>query len=80
MIKEIPIFYACDDAFAKYTIVSLASMIKNASKEYTYKIYVLHTNISKEMIDDSLLLAQKAFQYVKKRHIIVKFYYIFDAK
>ena len=33
MIKEIPIFYACDDAFAKYTIVSLSSMIKNASKE-----------------------------------------------
>ena len=47
--KQIPIFYACDDAFVKYTIVSLSSMIKNASKEYKYKVYVLHTDISEEM-------------------------------
>ena len=47
--RIIPIFYACDDAFVKYTIVSLHSMIKNASKEYNYKIYVLNTNISEDM-------------------------------
>ncbi len=45
----IPIFYACDDNFVKYMIVSLHSMIKNASKEYQYRIHVLHTNISEEM-------------------------------
>ena len=45
----IPIFYACDDAFIKYTIVSLDSMIKNASCEFDYKIYVLHTEISSDM-------------------------------
>ena len=47
--KIIPIFYACDDAFVKYTIVSLHSIIKNASKDYQYKIYVLNTNISDDM-------------------------------
>ncbi len=47
--KIIPIFYACDDAFVKYTIVSLRSMIENASLDCKYKIYVLHTNISNEM-------------------------------
>lgn len=62
MIKEIPIFYACDDAFVKYTIVSLASMIKNASKEYTYKIYVLHTDISKDMMDKTLALENENFK------------------
>jgi hypothetical protein len=39
MISErIPIFYACDDNFVKYTVVSLHSMIKNASKEYKYHV------------------------------------------
>ena len=47
--KVIPIFYACDDAFVKYTIVSLSSIIKNASKEFKYKIFVLNTNISEDM-------------------------------
>ena len=62
MIKEIPIFYACDDAFANYTIVSLSSMIKNASKDYIYKIYILHTDISKEMIDKTLALENDNFK------------------
>lgn len=45
----IPIFYACDDAYVKFTIVSLHSIMKNASKDYDYKVYVLNTNIGKEM-------------------------------
>ena len=45
----IPIFYACDDNFVKYTIVSLRSMIDNASGDYDYKIYVLHTQITDRM-------------------------------
>lgn len=45
----IPVFYACDDNFVKYTIVSIHSMISNASKEYNYHIYILHTGISSEM-------------------------------
>ncbi len=47
--KVIPIFYACDDNFVKYTIVSIYSMMKNASKDYNYHIYILHTDISEEM-------------------------------
>ena len=57
--KQIPIFYACDDAFVKYTIVSLSSMMKNASKEYKYKVYVLHTDISEEMKAKTLELANE---------------------
>ena len=41
----IPIFYACDDNFVKFTVVSIASMIENASTEHQYHIYVLHTDI-----------------------------------
>ena len=47
--KTIPIFYACDDNFVKYTIVSISSMIKNASTDHRYRIYILHTEISDEM-------------------------------
>lgn len=54
--KIIPIFYACDDAFVKYTIVSLSSLIKNASKKFTYKIYVLNTQISEDMKNAILTL------------------------
>ena len=45
----IPIFYACDDAFVKYTVVSMYSMISNASKEYKYVLHILHTEISDKL-------------------------------
>jgi lipopolysaccharide biosynthesis glycosyltransferase len=45
----IPVFYACDGAFVKYTVVSMHSMIKNASKDAFYHIHILHTDISDEM-------------------------------
>ncbi len=48
--KLIPIFYACDDNFVKYTVVSLHSMISNASREYKYRVHVLHTGISDNMM------------------------------
>ena len=44
----IPIFYACDERFLKYTVVSLHSLIKNASPDRTYRVYILHTDISAE--------------------------------
>ena len=43
--KIIPVFYACDGAFVKYTIVSMHSMIQNASKDAHYRIHILHTDI-----------------------------------
>ncbi|MCR5480254.1 MAG: 1-acyl-sn-glycerol-3-phosphate acyltransferase [Ruminococcus sp.] len=45
----IPIFYACDDAFVKYTVVSMYSLIKNASREHKYILHILYTEISDEM-------------------------------
>ena len=32
-MNKIPVFYACDDNFVKYTMVSLQSMMDHASKE-----------------------------------------------
>lgn len=47
--KTIPIFYACDDAFVKFTIVSLTSLIENASPNYNYDVHILITDISEDM-------------------------------
>lgn len=59
--KVIPIFFACDDAFVKFTIVSLKSIIENASKDYKYEVHVLHTDISDEMMNKTLTLANENF-------------------
>jgi lipopolysaccharide biosynthesis glycosyltransferase len=63
-VKQIPIFYACDDNFVKYTIVSLKSMIDNASKEYKYKIHVLNTNITERMQEKLYALQNENFEVV----------------
>ena len=46
--KTIPIFYACDNNFVKYTFVSIKSLIENSSEEYNYNIYILNSNICEE--------------------------------
>lgn len=46
--KTVPVFYACDDRFVKYTIVSLASMIANARRDLDYRVYVLYSDLSDE--------------------------------
>ncbi len=59
--KPIPVFYACDDNFVKYMIVSLHSMIKHASRENKYCVHVLHTNISEQMKKKMLELESECF-------------------
>jgi lipopolysaccharide biosynthesis glycosyltransferase len=44
----IPIFYACDNRFARYTLISITSLIENASPEYRYHIYILSTDIEEK--------------------------------
>lgn len=57
--KVIPIFYACDDNFVKYTIVSLRSLIDNANKNRQYEVYVLNSNISDCMKEETYKLKTK---------------------
>ncbi len=44
----IPVFYACDEGFLKFTAVSIRSAIDNASREYKYRFYILHSGISED--------------------------------
>ncbi len=61
MTPIIPIFYACDDNFVKYTVVSLFSMMENASPKYRYHAYILHSGISAEMKSHINALARENF-------------------
>lgn len=44
--KIVPIFYACDDAFVKFTIISICSMLENASPDRFYRFHILITDVS----------------------------------
>ena len=63
-MQTIPIFYACDDAFAKYMLVSMTSLMDNASPEHNYTIYVLYSSLSIEMQTMVLGLARPSFEIV----------------
>ncbi|MBP3321450.1 MAG: 1-acyl-sn-glycerol-3-phosphate acyltransferase [Clostridia bacterium] len=62
--KIIPVFYACDGAFVKYTIVSMHSMIQNASKDAHYRIHILYTDIEEDMKAVALSMANEQFEIV----------------
>lgn len=52
MNKEIiPIFFTIDDKYALYNGVAIKSLIENASKDYKYKIIILHQDLSEESIE-----------------------------
>lgn len=44
----IPIFYAIDKNYLPYLAVSLSSLKDNIKSNYIYKVYILHSNVSKE--------------------------------
>lgn len=46
--REIPIFFAADEAYVKYMMVTMYSVIANAAPKNQYKMYVLHCGITAE--------------------------------
>lgn len=44
-LKEIPVFFATDDNYVPYLVVSIRSLIDTASANNTYSIYVLNTGL-----------------------------------
>ena len=48
MDKVIPIFFACDDKYYKFTATTLKSIMENANKEYKYKAYILNVDVSNQ--------------------------------
>lgn len=48
MNKEIPVFFAVDNGYIPFLSVALRSLIDNTSKENTYAIKILYTNVTEE--------------------------------
>lgn len=48
MKKTIPIFFACNDAYAPYLDVAILSILDHAQKENEYRIIILKTDVSQE--------------------------------
>ena len=62
--EPIPIFFSFDERFWRYGIVAMFSLIKNASKEYRYRIHVLHTDISEETQRETKKFENENFEFV----------------
>lgn len=58
---EIPIFFACDEGFVKYTMVSMKSIMENADRSRKYHIYILHTGITEATQAKVLAMADEEF-------------------
>lgn len=58
----IPIFFACDNNFVKYTVVSMKSIMCNASAEYNYRIHILHMDIDEEQQKKINEMAEENFE------------------
>lgn len=46
--NAIPVFFAADDKYIQFMMVTMKSIIDHASNKYYYKLHVLHTDITKE--------------------------------
>lgn len=62
--QTVKIFYACDDNFAKFTIVSIKSLIDNADKSKYYRIHILNSGISEENRRIATQMASDHFEIV----------------
>lgn len=58
---EIPIFFACDEGFVKYTMVSMKSIMENADRSQKYHIYILHMGITEATQAKVLAMADEEF-------------------
>ncbi|MGN0728165.1 glycosyltransferase [Treponema sp.] len=60
--KSIPVFFACDENFIKFTSVTIRSLIENASREFCYEIHILCTAISDSKKQEVLKLSDENFK------------------
>lgn len=62
--RLIPIFFAIDNSYAPYLSVAIASLIENASKDYDYKIHIIHQELSEENKRRLSGLARDGFEII----------------
>lgn len=58
----IPIFFATDDNYLPFLAVTLESLRENASREYLYRIYVLHSGVSPDYEEKIRRYSEEGFE------------------
>ena len=74
--KIIPIFFACDNNYAKYLAVTIKSMMHNANKkDYAYRLYVMETDLDIKYLDKfkALLEGDSTIEFVDVKKQIKSF-------
>jgi lipopolysaccharide biosynthesis glycosyltransferase len=59
----IPVFFTIDDNYAYWLAVAANSLIKNASKDYDYRLIILHDGLKEENIRRIRLLERPGFRF-----------------
>ena len=62
--KQIPIFFTIDNQYAPYASCAITSIIENSSKEYEYKIYILHNGLNEKNIRRLSSLKKENFDII----------------
>ena len=63
----IPIFFTIDDEYAKFACTAITSIIENASKDYKYKINIVHRGLSEENMTKLSNLSNENFDIEFKK-------------
>ena len=59
--KIVPLFFATDDNYLPFLAVTIESLKENASKDFLYKIHVLHSGVRQDYAERILRLAEDGF-------------------
>lgn len=68
---EVPVFFATDDNYAPFLAVTFKSILDNASKDFSYKFYVLTTNLSSSY--------EKRIKEFESEDVKIEFIYLKDT-
>ena len=60
--KIIPLFFATDDNYLPFLGVTLQSIKENSSKDFIYKIHVLHSGVSADYEEKILRFSEEGFE------------------
>lgn len=58
----IPLFFATDDNYLPFLGVTLCSLKENSSKDYLYKVYVLHSGVSENYYEKIMRFSEEGFE------------------
>lgn len=74
-MKQIPIFFACDDNYIPFLGTAIHTLHQNASKDYNYRIIVLSNGIKQENKDRILNMAESnlSIEFFNITNVIAKY-------